>query len=33
MARLQKIRDREMIQRIVEKERQLAEYEKYMREQ
>ena len=33
IARLERIKDREMIQRIVQKERQLAEYEKYMREQ
>lgn len=31
--RIEKMRDREMIQRIIEKERQLAEYERYMREQ
>lgn len=33
IAMLERIRDREMIERIVEKERQLAEYEKYMRDQ
>lgn len=32
-ARLEKLQDKEMIERIVEKERQLVEYERFMRQQ